>query len=74
MSIGSARGMLGRVRKLERSKVAGDELREWVEATFRAAIADGRVCQVDGEVVLHCLLVWISDGTARGYAGEGVLR
>ena len=45
-----------------------------VESTFRTAIADGRVCPVDGEVVLHCLLVWISDGTARGYAGEGVLR
>ncbi|MEQ1024569.1 hypothetical protein [Pseudomonas aeruginosa] len=68
------RGMLARVRKLERSQVAGDELREWVESTFRTAIADGRVCPVDGEVVLHCLLVWISDGTARGYAGEGVLR
>lgn len=74
MSICSARGMLGRVRKLERSKVAGDELREWVEASFRAAIADGRICPVDGDVVLHCLLVWVSDGTARGYAGEGVLR
>ncbi|KCB32491.1 hypothetical protein L541_3198 [Bordetella hinzii CA90 BAL1384] len=74
MSIGSAKGMLARLKKLERSKVAGDELREWVESTFRAAIADGRICPVDGDVVLHCLLVWISDGTARGYAGEGVLR
>ena len=74
MSIGSARGMLGRVRKLERSKVVGDELREWVESTVRTAIADGRVCPVDGDVVLRCLLNWISDGTARGYAGEGTLR
>lgn len=68
------RGMLARVRKLERSQVAGDELREWVEAMFRAAITDGRICPVDGDVVLHCLLVWITDGTAGGHAGEGALR
>ena len=69
------RGMLARLRKLERSKVAGDEMREWVSDSFGAAIADGRVCPVDGPVVLHCLLNWIDDGTARaGSAGWGPLQ
>lgn len=36
--------------------------------TFGAVIANGRVCTVDGPVALHCLLDWISDGTARGTA------
>ena len=39
------------------------------------AIADGRMCPVDGPVVRHCLLNWIDDGTARaGTAGWGLLR
>ena len=73
--MGDTRGMLARLRKLERSKVAGDEMREWVNDSFGAAIADGRMCPVDGPVVLHCLMNWISDGTARGgAAGWGLLR
>lgn len=69
------RGMLARLRKLERSRGAGDELRGWVSDTFGAAISDGRVCPVDGPVVLRCVLNWMSDGTARsGIAGEGLLR
>ncbi len=69
------RSMLARLRKLERSKVAGDEMREWVNDLFGAAIADGRMCPVDGPVVLHCLLNWIDDGTARaGSAGWGPLQ
>ncbi len=69
------RSMLARLRKLERSKVAGDEMREWVNDSFGAAIADGRMCPVDGPVVLHCLLNWIDDGTARaGSAGWGPLQ
>lgn len=75
MSIGSAKGLLDRVRKLERSHGATDEMRGWVSESFGAAIADGRMCPVDGPVVLHCLLNWISDGTARaGSAGWGLLR
>lgn len=69
------RGMLARLRKLERSHGATDEMRGWVSDTLGAAIADGRMCPADGPVVLHCLLNWISDGTARsGIAGEGLLR
>lgn len=69
------RGMLARLRKLERSRGAGDEMREWVSENFGAAIADGRMCPADGPVVLHCLLNWISDGTARaGSAGWGPLQ
>jgi hypothetical protein len=69
------RGMLARLRKLERSRGAGDEMREWVSENFGAAIADGRMCPADGPVVLHCLLNWISDGTARaGSAGRGPLQ
>lgn len=75
MSISSAKGMLVRLKKLERSQGASDEMRGWVSETLGAAIADGRMCPVDGPVVLHCLLNWISDGTARGgSAGWGLLR
>lgn len=69
------RGLASRVKKLEHSHGATDEMRGWVSDTFGAAIADGRMCPVDGSVVLHCLLNWISDGTARGgSAGWGLLR
>lgn len=69
------RGMLARLRKLERSQGASDEMRGWISDTLGAAIADGRMCPVDGPVVLHCLLNWIDDGTARaGTAGWGLLR
>ncbi len=69
------RGMLARLRKLESSRGAGDEMRGWVSDSFGAAIADGRMCPVDGPVVLHCLMKWIDDGTARaGTAGWGLLR
>ena len=68
------RGMLARVRKLERSHGATDEMRGWISDTFSAAIADGRMCPADGPVVLRCLLGWLADGTARGTAGEGLLR
>ena len=75
MSISSAKGMLARLKHLERSRGATDEMREWVADSFGAAIADGRMCPVDGPVVLHCLMNWISDGTARGgSAGWGLLR
>ena len=75
MSVGSAKGLLARARKLERTKGASDEMRAWVSDMLSAAIADGRMCPVDGPVVLHCLLNWISDGTARGgSAGWGLLR
>ncbi|MFW7346118.1 MAG: hypothetical protein ACODTU_08535 [Pigmentiphaga sp.] len=75
MSISSAKGMLVRLKKLERSHGATDEMRGWVADSFGAAIADGRMCPVDGRVVRDCLLKWLSDGTARsGFAGEGLLR
>lgn len=75
MGIGNAKGLLDRVRKLERSHGATDEMRGWVSDSFGAAIADGRMCPADGPVVLHCLLNWISDGSARGgSAGWGLLR
>ena len=69
------RGMLARLRKLERSRGAGEEMRGWISDTLGAAIADGRMCPVDGPVVRRCLLNWIDDGTARaGTAGWGLLR
>ncbi|MFT4266136.1 MAG: hypothetical protein QM586_02750 [Xenophilus sp.] len=69
------RGMLARLRKLERSHGATDGMREWVSENFGTAIADGRMCPADGPVVLHCLLNWISDGSARaGSAGWGPLQ
>lgn len=64
------RGMLARLRKLERSRGASDDMREWVNDSFGAAIADGRMCDMDGPVVMRCLLKWIEEGTSRsGGAG-----
>lgn len=54
MSISSAKGMLARLKHLERSQGASDEMRGWVSDALGAAIADGRMCPVDGPVVLHC--------------------
>lgn len=71
MSISSAKGMLRRLKHLERSQGATDEMRGWVSDMLSAAIAD----PVDGPGVPHCLMNWISDGTARGgSAGWGLLR
>lgn len=67
------RGMLARLRKLERSRGATDEMREWLAQAFDAAIAEGRMCPVDGDVVRHCVLKWVSEGSAKGMAGEGSL-
>ena len=75
MGIGSAKGMLVRLKKLERSHGATDEMRAWVRDTFADALAQGKLCPMDGPVVMGCLLGWLSDGTARaGTAGEGLLR
>lgn len=69
------RGMLARVRKLERSRGASADMQDWITQAFDAAIADGRMCSMDGPVVKHCLLKWLCDGTARaGIAGWGLLR
>ena len=69
------RGMLARLRKLERSRGAGEEMREWLAQAFTDAIDTGRMCSMDGPVVRHCLMKWIDDGTARaGTAGWGLLR
>lgn len=73
MSISSAKGMLARLKHLERSQGASDEMRGWVSDTLSAAIADGRMCPVDGPVVRHCVLKWVGDGSAKGMAGEGSL-
>ena len=73
MGIGSAKGLLDRVRKLERSHGATDEMRGWVSDSFGAAIADGRMCGTDGPVVMHCVLKWVGEGSAKGMAGEGSL-
>lgn len=42
-NLADTRGLLARVRKLERSHGATEEMRGWVNDTFGAAIADGRV-------------------------------
>lgn len=73
MSIGSAKGMLARVKKLERTRGASADMRDWITQAFDAALADGRMCGMDGPVVKHCLLKWLCGGTARGIAREGVL-
>ncbi|PZT22183.1 hypothetical protein A7X86_05170 [Stenotrophomonas maltophilia] len=75
MGIGSAKGMLARVRKLERSHGATDEMRDWISSAFSAAIAEGRICPTDGPVVLNCVLNWLSEGaTPSGMAGWGPAR
>lgn len=73
--MGNVKGMLDRVRKLERTRGASADMVAWVRDTFTDALAQGKLCPMDGPVVLGCLLGWLSDGTARaGTAGEGLLR
>lgn len=67
------RGLASRVKRLERTRGASADMRDWVTQAFDAALADGRMCGMDGPVVKRCLLKWLCDGTARGTAGEGVL-
>lgn len=69
------RGLASRVKKLERNRGASADMQAWLAQAFDAAIAEGRMCPVDGDVVRHCILKWLCDGTARsGIAGEGLLR
>jgi len=73
--MGNVKTMLDRVRKLERNRGASADMVAWVRDTFIDALAQGKLCPMDGPVVMGCLLGWLSDGTARaGTAGEGLLR
>ena len=62
---GSVKALLDRVRKLERSTENTGELREIVSAYFADAIFDGRICPIDGPVVLKSVLQWIDEGSVR---------
>jgi len=67
------RGMLARLRKLERTRGASADMQAWLAQAFDAAISEGRMCPVDGDVVRRCVLKWVGDGSAKGMAGEGSL-
>lgn len=67
------RGLASRVKKLERTRGASADMQAWLAQAFDAAIADGRMCSTDGPVVMHCVLKWVGDGSAKGMAGEGSL-
>ncbi len=74
MSIGAARSLLHSAKRVERSRSVGADMHAWVEASFTDAIAQGRMCDTDGPVVMKCALKWISDGSMRsGFAGEEAL-
>ena len=60
--IGSAKTMLDRVRKLERSNTNLGEHRAMVSAYFTDAIADGRICPNDGPLALKSVMLWIDEG------------
>lgn len=73
--MGNVKAMLDRVQKLERTRNVSDDMVGWVRDTFTDALAQGKLCPMDGPVVMGCLLGWLSDGTARaGSAGWGPLR
>jgi hypothetical protein len=57
--------MLARVRRLERPPERTQEFRDMVSASLAESIAEGRVCQGDGPVVLNCVLRWIDEGLIR---------
>lgn len=64
------RGLASRVRKLERTRGASSEMQEWLTQAFDTAIADGRMCPMDGPVLKHCVSKWIEEGASRsGAAG-----
>lgn len=67
------RGLASRVKKLERTRGASADMQAWLAQAFDAAIAEGRMCPVDGPIVQHCLLKWVGEGSAKGMAGEGTL-
>ncbi|NMG05065.1 hypothetical protein [Azoarcus taiwanensis] len=67
------RGLASRVKKLERTRGASADMQAWLAQAFDAAIAEGRMCPVDGDVVRHCVLKWVGEGSAKGMAGEGSL-
>ena len=67
------RGLASRVKKLERTRGASADMQAWLAQAFDAAITEGRMCPVDGDVVRHCVLKWVSEGSAKGMAGEGSL-
>ena len=72
--MGNVKAMLDRVRKLERTRGASADMVAWVRDTFTDELAQGRMCPMDGPVVMRCLLGWMTDGHARtGTAGEGLL-
>lgn len=61
MSVGATRGLLGRVQKLERSRSVGADMLASVTTVFTDAIAQGRMCDTDGPVVMKCA----SSGSAK---------
>lgn len=70
MSVSAARALLHRAKRLERSKGASADMREWVTTAFTAALDNGSMCDMDGPVVMRCVLKWIEQGTSRsGAAG-----
>ena len=72
--MGNVKAMLDRVRKLERTRGASADMVAWVRDTFTDALAQGRMCPLEGPGVMRCLLGWMTDGHARtGTAGEGLL-
>ena len=64
------RGLASRVKKLERTRGASADMQAWFTQAFDAALAEERICPMDGPVIKHCLLKWIEEGTPRsGGAG-----
>ncbi|RUE83781.1 hypothetical protein [Pseudomonas aeruginosa] len=72
MSIGGAKGMLTRLKKLEQSTNATEEMRTYIREAFNQAIAEDRMCSTDGPVVMECAIRWLHTGELpKGLAGEG---
>lgn len=68
------RGMLARVRTLERVRSAGADMLPWVESTFYDAIAEGRMCGTDGPIIKEAVLRWLREDAVSRFAGHGPLN
>lgn len=54
--MGNVKAMLDRVRKLERTRGACADMVAWVRDTFTDALVHGKMCPMDGPVVMGYLL------------------
>ncbi|SFU77162.1 hypothetical protein [Nitrosospira multiformis] len=70
----AVRGLLARVRTLERSRSATADMLPLIESMFDEAIAQGQMCGTDGPIIKEAVLRWLRECVVSGVAGHGPLN